>query len=152
MDKKYIRDDWVDKFWMNLNKTSQMLRAAFNEVVDQTEHQILAEHWVILMSIYQKGPLTQIEIARLNYKHTPSISRSLNHLEKRGLLIRKSSKEDKRFVKVHLQPSGIKLIEDLYPAVLAVRIRSWASLSKKDFDHMHETLKKVQSNLQKEFE
>lgn len=147
MKKKYIQDDWMDKFWLNLSRTSQMLKTAFNDVVERSDHDILVEHWIILITIYHSGPLSQIDIARLNFKHTPSISRSLNHLEKRGLLIRKPSSEDKRYIKVHLEPKGIELIEDLYPEVLAVRIRSWEGLTKDDFQKMSDTLTRIQKNL-----
>ena len=147
MAKNFIDKDWVDKFWVNLNRTSQMLKSAFSAEVKKSGHKILTEQWVILMSLHQKGPLSQVEIAKLNYKHTPSISRSLNFLEKKNLIKRVVSSDDKRYVKVHLLEEGEALIADLYPNVLSIREQSWNGLTEKDFNELIRILSKVQDNL-----
>ena len=145
--KKYIEDNWVNPLWINLNKVIQLLKSEFTKEAKKMNIDILPEQWIILYSLYQTDGLTQVEIAASNFKHTPSISRTLNHLVERELVIKKSPDSDRRKFKVCLTAKGRTLVEQLYPKVLEVRQTSWDGLNKKDFDHFIHILQKMQENL-----
>ncbi len=145
--KKYVENSWVNPLWMNLNRTIQTLRSEFNREAKEMGIQILPEQWVILYSLFRKNGLTQIEIASSNYKHTPSISRTINNLVDKGLVYRESQVNDRRKVKVFLTDRGRELVENLYPKVLQVREKSWKGLTKEDFDQFLRILNKMQNNL-----
>jgi len=146
-EKKYVEDYWVNSLWVNLNRTIQILRLEFTREAKKMNIDILPEQWIILYNLFQNDGLTQVEIAALNYKHTPSISRTINRLVEKQLVIRKAPNSDRRKFKIYLTPKGKQLVEKLYPRILEVRKKSWGELTKEDFNHFVEILQKMQDNL-----
>lgn len=146
--KKYVENSWVNPLWINLNRIIQTLRSEFTKEAKAMGVDILPEQWVILYSLYRKGGLTQVEIAELNYKHTPSISRTINNLVEKDLVFRQVQSTDRRKTIIFLTNKGKELVEQLYPRVLAVRQKSWEGLSEEDFQQFVFVLKTMQDNLQ----
>src|ERR1043165_1767904 len=70
------------------------------------------------------------EIAERMVTRDPDITRLIDRLEKRGLVQRVRSEEDRRIVRVRITPQGSKTIVDLAPAL--------ANLEKRILGHLDE--------------
>jgi len=113
----------------NYKGTKQEVRAlsAYVKLMRATEalsariHRHLAEagltisQFGVLEAIYHVGPLSQAEIARKVLKSTGNITMVIDNLEKRKLVERQRSEEDRRFYSVRLTPQGKELIEGIFP-------------------------------------
>ena len=53
------------------------------------------------------------EIGERMITRDPDVTRLIDRLEKRNLLTRSRSKEDRRFVSIHLTPEGLELVDQL---------------------------------------
>jgi len=53
------------------------------------------------------------EIGERMITRDPDVTRLIDRLEKRNLLTRSRSKEDRRFVSIHLTPEGLELVNQL---------------------------------------
>ena len=97
----------------------KLVRAS--ESVSRRIHRHLADaglsvsQFGVLEALYHVGPLSQMEIAGKILKSTGNITMVIDNLEKRGLVKRERSAEDRRLYAVQLTATGRKLIEDTFP-------------------------------------
>ena len=69
--------------------------------------------WVVLMAVRDGIASTSGEIARHMDHDTGAVTRLVDQLEERGLLVRKRSTEDRRVVHIEITPSGRALTKSL---------------------------------------
>ncbi len=97
----------------------KLMRAT--DAVSQSTHKHLMNfnltisQFGILEALYHLGPMCQRDIAKKILKSTANITTVIDNLEKRGLVKRKRSKEDRRYINLHLTNKGLKLIESVLP-------------------------------------
>ncbi|TGN20379.1 MarR family winged helix-turn-helix transcriptional regulator [Leptospira idonii] len=69
----------------------------------------------VLETLYHLGPLCQKELGDKILKSTGNITLVIDNLEKRHLVERVRSVEDRRFISIHLTGDGKKFIESIFP-------------------------------------
>ena len=72
---------------------------------------ITIEQWRILFYLWKEDGINQQELAKRSKKEKSTITRQIDILEKKGLIIRRSQSSDKRNKQIFLTQQG-KLIED----------------------------------------
>jgi MarR family transcriptional regulator, 2-MHQ and catechol-resistance regulon repressor len=70
----------------------------------------------VLEALFHLGPLCQGELAAKLLRSGASTTSVVEGLEKRGLLVRQRTEEDKRFVRVALTGKGRRLVQETFPA------------------------------------
>lgn len=102
-----------------LNTYVKLMRAA--ESVTARVHRYLsdvgltASQFGVLEALYHLGPLCQKEIGQKILRSGGNITMVIDNLENRGLVTRKQSPEDRRFIIVHLTDRGNATIGKLFP-------------------------------------
>jgi len=97
----------------------------------------------ILEALYHLGPMCQKDIAGKILKSAGNITMVIDNLEKRDLVIRERSTQDKRYYEVNLTEKGRLLIAEIFPHH-AKRIRARMSLlSAKELKVLSRLLKKL---------
>ncbi|MFB5651835.1 MarR family winged helix-turn-helix transcriptional regulator [Leptospira wolffii] len=81
------------------------------------EYDLTPEQWQILATLWEQGSLNQTEIIALTLQDAPSASRTVARLQKKKLVTKTPSKEDKRATIVKLTKYGESLQEEI-PSVL----------------------------------
>ncbi|MBP8627627.1 MAG: MarR family transcriptional regulator [Paludibacteraceae bacterium] len=109
--------------------------------------QITPEQWVILMALTNKDGITQQELAITTYKDKPSITRLINNLEKQSLVVRSSSKSDKRMNQIYITKSGLFLYEKAHMAAINVMKDALYGLIEDDIRMGERILKQIFKNL-----
>ncbi len=79
-------------------------------------HDITEQQWRVLRVLQESGPLEPTELGERCVVLTPSLTRILAALEKRGLIRREKHETDKRKQVVHLAAEGESLIREIAPA------------------------------------
>ena len=69
----------------------------------------------VLEALLHLGPLCQGELAVKLLRTGASATSVVGGLEKRGLVVRQRTEEDKRFVRVALTGKGRRLIQEIFP-------------------------------------
>lgn len=72
--------------------------------------------FAVLEALYHLGELSQVELSRKLLTSTGNITTVLQNLEKRGLICRRRSTEDQRFIYVSITESGSTLVAQILPA------------------------------------
>ena len=98
--------------------------AAYNTLGDLTVSQ-----FGVLETLLHLGPLSQTEICGKQLKSGGNTTMVVDNLEKRGLVRRETSAEDRRITIVHLTPAGEALIRDIFPRHAAAITAEMSMLS-----------------------
>jgi MarR family 2-MHQ and catechol resistance regulon transcriptional repressor len=102
-----------------LNTYTKLMRAA--ESITARTHRHLSSKGLtisqfgVLEALYHLGPLSQKQIGQKILRSRGNITMIIDNLEKRGLVMRKRDKEDRRVFIIHLTDEGNKLISKIFP-------------------------------------
>lgn len=111
------------------------------------EHQVTAEQWAILNSLWQQDGQTQQQLANETSKNKASITHLIDNLEKRKLVKRVTDEKDRRNKMVFLTPEGSQLQAPLTRVVKQTVKQMTKGLDKKDAKGCRKVLKKLVQNL-----
>lgn len=100
--------------FIKLMRASDSVAASINSFI--AENGLSVSQFGVLESLYHLGPLNQTGIASKLLKTGGNITMVIDNLEKRGLVKRKRSKKDRRYIHVHITNEGSKLIKDIFPS------------------------------------
>src|SRR3954468_1221087 len=97
----------------------KLMRAA-NSVSAATNPELAAANltvsqFAVLEVLYHAGPLCLTEIARKILTTGGNLTLVVKNLEKRGLVQRKQSSDDRRYFSLHLTSKGKSLISEIFP-------------------------------------
>lgn len=108
----------------------------------------LSRQQVILMKILiQDGPLPQNDLAFLTDRDKTSLTRLINGMEKKNLVARTTSPDDKRVNLVHITKKGEKVLNETAPVLLAIASEIEKGVSKEDKEAVIRTMKTIQENI-----
>ena len=96
----------------------------------------------VLEALYHLGPQTQSELGEKILKSNANLTTVVDSLERKALVIRKRSEEDRRRVSAHLTKSGRVLIARVFPRHAEVVAKEFSFLSDKEKDTFSEILRK----------
>lgn len=69
----------------------------------------------VLEALLHLGPLNPCTLAQKHLQSSGNVTMIVDNLEKRGLVRREPSKEDRRRIMVHLTEDGERLIREIFP-------------------------------------
>jgi DNA-binding MarR family transcriptional regulator len=130
----------VGKISTAINRT--FLRAFVNEGID-----ITTEQWSVLACLWQKDKVTQQTLCSLTAKDKPSMTRLIDKLEKRNLVIRVSDHNDRRINLIHLTEAGSDLQQKATEIVQIVATKTLNNITDEELDISRNVLRKIMENL-----
>jgi DNA-binding MarR family transcriptional regulator len=118
-------------------------------VTKMAEHGVkLTRQQVILMKIlFHDGPLPQNDLAFLTDRDKTSLTRLLSTMEKKNLVARITSPEDKRVNMVHLTKNGEKVLNEVAPILFGIIMNMQEGVSEEDQKTVIGVMKKIQENI-----
>jgi len=106
--------------------------------------------WRVLSVLRANGEMSLGRIVDLTAMDQPSISRVVAHLESDGLVRRKTSKKDSRFVHVSLTAAGNAAFAEIYPTAQKHQERALSGFSNNEIETLKEYLHRIQLNIEAE--
>lgn len=139
-------DKWLQQFvpYLLYRITNQMTRRLRGRL---RESGINISRWRVLAVLRANGEMSLGQIVELTAMDQPSISRVVTQLESDGLVLRKSSAIDSRFVHVSLTHGGEAAFEGIYPTAQKHQEQALAGFSKKEVAALTEFLQRIQENI-----
>lgn len=111
---------------------------------------ILTRQQVILLKIlFHDGPFVQNDLAFLTDRDKTSLTRLLSVMEKKNLVARITSPEDKRVNLVHLTKHGEKVMNETMPVLFETIMQMQDGISEKEQNTVIGVMKKIQDNIEK---
>ncbi|EAQ78177.1 MarR family winged helix-turn-helix transcriptional regulator [Blastopirellula marina] len=134
-------DSLEQEVFLNLWRTYDRLKALEDEMFSQSG--ISAQQYNtlrLLRSVYPAGMPTLVLGSRL-ISRAPDMTRLLDKLEQRGLLVRHRPPENRRVVEVRLTPEGLQLVNKLDSAVRKCHEQQLGHLEEKSLQQLALLLK-----------
>lgn len=129
-----------EQTFLLLMRAGDWLMQGVNEIL--RERDLTGTQYNILRILRGAGAvgLTCAEVGGRMLERDPDVTRLLDRLEKRGLVTRERSAEDRRVVIVRITPDGSALLKALDEPVLAQHQRSMRHLTRAQVQHLHALL------------
>jgi MarR family 2-MHQ and catechol resistance regulon transcriptional repressor len=127
--------------FITLVRASEAVSAALHR--DLVARRLTTSQFGVLEVLLHLGPLCQGEVAAKLLRSGASMTSVVEGLEKRGLVVRQRTEEDKRFVRVALTGKGRRLIEEIFPGHAKAIARLFGALGRDEQDELRRLCRKL---------
>lgn len=141
-----IHEDEV--FSILTGKVSTAINRTFLRSFAQECIEITTEQWSVMACLWKKDKVSQQTLCSLTSKDKPSMTRLIDNLEKRNLVMRMADKNDRRNNLIHLTDDGIKLQEKATEIVQNIAAKTLKNITEEELNVCRIVLKKIMTNLQ----
>lgn len=107
-----------------IETTEQALKRGLRQRFREAGFDITPYQWVILYRLWEREGRNQSELAEVSLKDRATVTRILDVMEQRGLVVRKTDSSDRRTYNVFLTPLGKKLKTQL-PRIVAAYLEEF---------------------------
>ncbi len=128
---------------VKLLRAAQSVRAAVEESLDLTGAGPSESQFGVLEALHHLGPMSQRTLGAKLFTSNPNVTAIADALEKRGLVRRARSEQDRRNVIVELTPEGRKLIQKIFPPHVARLVEVYSALTAAEQDELGRLAKKL---------
>src|SRR5215207_2233781 len=95
-------------------------------------HDLTPSQFGVLEALYHLGSMHQRDLGERILRSSGNMTLVIDNLEKRGLVRRERSAEDRRFIRVHLTEDGERLIRRVFPLHADAITRQLAVLTQEE--------------------
>ena len=139
------------KFHMNLG---MLIRSAHNSMTERFVENVFdsglnisLDQWMVLGPIWQLGSPSQKDLGEICLRDKPSITRIIDSLEKKSLVVRVPDQIDHRIKRVILTNSGKQLFYDVLPIMEKTREEVRGDIPEEEIEIFKNVLSKIIKNL-----
>ncbi|MDF9800170.1 DNA-binding MarR family transcriptional regulator [Catalinimonas alkaloidigena] len=136
-----------DSIGYNINIAANFLKKHLNQAFKSAGYDITSEQWSILNRLWEKDGINQLEIAGITLKDNASVTRTLELMDKKGLIRRQVDPDDRRNRRIYLTDAGKKLKKPLIQCAEAVLKRATANISAREIGLLNELSRQIIQNL-----
>ena len=130
-----------------LNAYVKLMRVAETLMVasqrDFAKGKLTVSQFGVLEALYHLGPMCQRDAAKKILKSTANITTVVDNLEKRGLVERQRSSEDRRYIALHLTDEGRNLIGQIFPSHVQGIVKNLSVLTTEEQQQLAHLCKKL---------
>lgn len=130
-----------------LGKTMKMIDNHIQDVFYEENIDLTKTQWIILSRLKVKDGVPQQELAFITGRDKTSLTRLINTMEKKNLVARIPSKNDKRINLIYLTKLGIAMHEQTLPVIKNIASNLQKNISEEEVKSAISVIKKVQQNL-----
>ena len=131
-----------------LKRTAHQLEYALLQAFKSNGYDITPPQWAVLNGLWEQDGLSQVEIAATTFKDRPVITRIVDILERKGVVIRRQDEQDRRMVRVYLTPKGRDYQQKLVPLAKEMLERGRSGITDEELESMTVLLQKITANLE----
>ncbi len=129
-------------------KTYVKLMRATGVVNERMHKHLLTEkltfsQFAVIEALYHLGSLCQQDIGRKILRTSGNMTMVIDNLEKRGLVVRTSDPNDRRYKRVSLTAEGERLIKNIFPRHAEITKRVFSTLTTHEQEQLGALLKKL---------
>ncbi len=142
--KKSIRDKSIGA---QMAIALQLMKRKNHQAIAKSGHKITMEQLVVLEILKTNGDMNMTELSKTVWKQNANITRIVDKLEKRQLVVRKAVEGDRRAYLVSITDEGKLLFKNVIPIVIKVYKGFTSGISKEEEVITLRVLNKIISHL-----
>ncbi|MGE0154544.1 MAG: MarR family winged helix-turn-helix transcriptional regulator [Reyranellaceae bacterium] len=128
-----------------LNRAGAKIADAFGQVARR--HGITLQMWRVLAALHHQDGQSVGSLARTTSIEISTLSRLLDQMQKKRLLLRRRDSADQRSVAIHRSAAGEAITRRLIPVALDYEARALAGLAAAEAKRLKTLLRRVYANL-----
>ena len=132
-----------------LGKTAKFAGFYFIDIFHNNGIELSKEQWIILRKLHDIDGQTQNNLAFITNRSKTSLTRLINTMEKKDLVYRALSKEDKRINYIYLTEKGKRTFLSSLPVIKQLTEELQKNISQEDLTTTIEVLDQIQNNINK---
>jgi len=136
-----------DVILFQIDRTSKISKIYSQREFDKKKLGITVDQWVLLKIIDEAQPISQRELADKSKRDPASITRTLDILEKKDIVIRKAIPGNRRQYHVELTSHGSHFVKENMKMIGRHRKTSIKGISEKELNLLKSMLQKIQKNM-----
>ncbi len=133
--------------FFKLDATLKRIRNYWQKTFDAHKKDITVDQWLLIENLYKHKKITHNELARVTSKDITTVSRIIELLVKKELVVREGSPQDRRKVFLQLTAKGSEKYKEVRPLVLEMRKTGWAGLTENDYADLTRILDVIYNNI-----
>lgn len=138
-----------DELSAQIYRVNKLFRLKIQETI--RPYDLTTDQWVLLGKVYSdSGNLNQKELAAVCFKERAAVTRTLDIMEKKGLLERRDSEEDRRIYKLFITDYGKEIYEKTHQQVKKMEGQIDGTLSEEEFEQAIALMSKLEKSLRGE--
>lgn len=130
-----------------MGRAARSLGVRLNRNFSEAGYDVTCEQWAVLTNLWRKNGQSQHELAATACKDKTSVTRLIDGLEKRDLVVRTPDKVDRRQKLIYLTDQGKEFQKELLPIVEKTLNEAQQNIQVKDMDTCKKVLSRVYENL-----
>jgi DNA-binding MarR family transcriptional regulator len=134
-----------DSLGYQVNVLARLLERALREQI--ARHGVVPGQFPALLCLYEEDGLTQAEIGSRVQIEQPTIAKTLQRMERDGLIRRAPDHADRRRVRIHLTARARALESMLAAAAREINTRAVDGLAPAEVEQLMDTITRVIANL-----
>ena len=123
------------------------LKKHLSEVLKKNGVNLTAEQYLVMDTLWNEGTLTQQAIAFIIQKDKNSVTQFIDNLEKKGLVARSVSKDDRRVNNIVVTKEGMALKDSTKQLAIETMEKALEGIPEQDVLTFVDVLKKVCANI-----
>jgi len=129
-----------------IDRTYKIVRQDLINRFKENDIDLTPEQWVVVSRLKWDGDMFQTDLANHSFRDKPTVSRIIDLLVKKEIVVRTPDEKDGRRFLISLTKKGNKLVNAAYPVVQESRDIGWTDLSEEEYEELVRILDKVFSN------
>lgn len=130
-----------------INRTGLKMKLKMLRTFAAKGYSITMEHWGVLQCLYEKDGQVQVELAKILDKDKPNITRILDVMAKKDLIVRKADPNDRRKYLIFLTKKAYSIKKDLFKLGKQVRQEMVAGISDSEVEELVKIINKIYKNI-----
>lgn len=130
-----------------VNRLSFLTRKNLSQKFEDNGFSISTEEWAILLILWSKGEQTPSALADVTFRDRTTITRFIDQMVKKGIVIREHDEKDRRRVLIKTSERGRNLEQELVPIARDMIAMATKGLSPQDIETTIQTLSRMTHNL-----
>ena len=148
MEKFLKSGDFYDNVMPWMGRTMKLVDAFLTNRLLEQDIDLTKVQLIMLKILYSNDGQPQNDLALITDRDKASLARLIDTMERKGLVVRVPSKEDKRIKLVHITKKGMEYYERARPMLVEMINNIQQGMSAKDIEFMIEKFRHMQLNIE----
>ncbi len=132
-------------YWVN--HLSFLIRRRLVQRFEAEGLDVSAEEWAILLILQSLPDITATELSDRSLRDKTTITRTLDRLDRKGLVLRVRDTQDRRAVRLSLSPKGQATFDELAGIAGGLIDQTLEGIAPEDVSHAMTVMQRMVSNL-----
>jgi DNA-binding MarR family transcriptional regulator len=135
----------------SLEKTAKLMKLSFSRLLlMHPEVDITVDQWVILQLVNKYKQISQQELCDLAFKDAPTVTRIIDLLVHKSLVLREAHPSDRRKFIIKITDAGLAIYNQVRPILTEFRQEAYDGITDDELALLEQTMHKIFLNLSKQ--